>query len=189
MRRHLRLALGLPITAAMLVTGVIPPAVRHAHADGEKPHDHSTSPVVHSHGHHRHVHHHHDHSARHHHRYHDDAMTATTVSVRGVTEHWHLRLFGWDLTLPVQDRENSQRHPLDDGNRLAALVRLPQGDAVLASPTLVASMLHLDAMAPGEFLNADACNGLRGSAHRPRLLASLPLCDAARHERSGVQLI
>jgi hypothetical protein len=152
------------LSAVLLLSNGLPLAVHHAHEVGDDLEHHS---------------HQLDRFGR---------MPATLAtydaerSVAAVTDHVHLLWFGWELTFlpPKGDRPVSA--PSISSGGLLAKVDARDGavrDIVCPLPAIVSRRM----------LDVDESNGLTSQTMQPGHLASLPLCDTARHLRSGVQLI
>ncbi len=148
------------------------PGLWHAHAGGERPHRHHTPTAKHC----EHEYKHHGHSHAHPH----------PSELLGADSHVHLWLFGFEfasLPLPYDSREDS------DG----------EWRQFVASPFSVGpSVRQLSGTEYNLFVVAIVNDRLLEtrpiSLHLADRFASLPaiaapLCDTARHERSGVQLI
>lgn len=161
MRQFLHNAVCWLLSAVLLLTNGLPLAFQHAHEVGGD-------------------------LAHHSHRFdpHPGEMAACAVCdadgiMAGVTEHVHLLWFGWELTFTPPAGGKSRPTSFISGGGLLAKVDAVARDGVcpwiaIASPGVVDVAL------------------LSGRAHQispSRNLASLPLCDTARHLRSGVQLI
>jgi hypothetical protein len=145
---------------ALLWAGV--PAWQHAHPAGDRPHSH------HDDWHHDSRHHGHGHHGQE--REHHGAGESHA--------HVHVTLLGIGFTLPAPDNdseeESEQGHP-------TYLVTAP-----IAS-VAGASLWHLVwcAQPLPELGQISPSTG----TFRPQTVGAAPLCDTARHERSGVQLI
>lgn len=171
------MAVSLLLSAAVLAWGTVPPALRHAHEGGsETGHSHEALAEHHDAGeHHRRprVGHSHEHEGR----------VAKESTVAGeVATHFHWAVFGLDFTMPArQDGEPDERESVSG----PVLVRLTD-----ELPTVTSG----DREAPGGLLAAPPSGGLKLAAvedapPRPcHLVTSIPLCDTARLERSGVLL-
>jgi len=109
-----------------------------------------------------------------------------SAAVLAVTPHIHLVWFGFEFTLlapdgagPEQDQSTSacgsfarmaDNRPLDNGRLL------DRGSSAFTPPAINERAITSGLVAPP-------------ARRAARDVASLPLCDTARHERSGVQLI
>lgn len=162
---------------AVLVVGgsISPPAYRHAHAGGDIAHDHHFD------GDHRHLethsHHGHGHSHSHPHRHQAD----DPIAAEAPTSHMHLAILGVELTLPTSERDDDS--PDSERDNLPVIVQLSH-ECVLS--------------ANGQYrgLNQEATSSAFGSSsfisavklqkYVPPTALPVLLCDAARHERSGV---
>ena len=160
-QRCVRLVLG----AAVLLSSMIPPGVCHAHAEGDRPHRHD------------HAHHHCDGHGDHAREVsHDNHERAVSESV----PHIHINVFGFELTLPSSDREGQK------------------GPHVVTELVLIASNNPAIVRAPAEWLRSVSILSpplphvpCPASDESSRLAvfsvdSSIPLCDSARRERSGV---
>lgn len=170
MFRLLHHSLCVTLSAALLLTNGLPMAVQHAHPVGANLSHHShEAPVVGL-----------DAAAGHRGR----IAALSPASLTEVTEHIHLLWLGMEFTLPAPKGHKSDTRVSDTGAGM--LARLTDQGASEASP------------APSPLLLADlaligkaCCDGFPQMARvgASRDVASLPLCDSARHARSGVQLI
>ena len=159
------------LSAALLLTNGLPMAVQHAHPVGANL-SHHTHDLGHAPG--AKV----DSFARH------DAVAVSPASVTEVTEHIHLLWLGMEFTFPApKGHQPNTSVTVSAGGMLARLA--DQGACDVSSkpvPTLLADLPVI----------GDLCDGVAPpvvEVVRPRELASLPLCETARHARSGVQLI
>ncbi len=163
-------------TALLLAVSLAPPGVRHSHSLGER--------VA---GHHRHaaadghVHNHHHVAHRH-----PGSLEGSVCTAIGERPGWHLHLnmLGFEMTLPdplsSSNESESSGHPnvvavavgrevLSDAATLPSSV--PQGSPLTTTPTS----------------QSDAAPMLAVVWSDPPVSCT-PLCDRARHERSGVLL-
>jgi len=156
----------------------MPPAIRHAHQGGsDRDHSHDTvanhDPAP--------GHHHHHHEGADHRHEHPDTTAPTVLGDYLVHLHW--KLFGLDFCMPAPQQSE---HDEDRGALRPALVRF-----VDELPTLIPGGGHwqgvpvVAAPAPGPRVVAVKTSPL----HPPNLVVSIPLCDSARLERSGVLLV
>lgn len=152
------------LSAVLLLTNGLPLAVQHAHEVG-------------------------DDLVRHSHRFDrlflaeaPPAVSAAESTVAAVTDHVHLLWFGWELTFPPAKGDRSVPAPSISGGGLLAKVDTRDG----AAHEVVCPILSL--VSPRWFDAAELSNHTNHSM-QPRSLAALPLCETARHLRSGVQLI
>ncbi len=168
--RVLRIGLTSLLLAAVVLGSVIPPAVQHAHAG----HDQNPTSGVAS----QNVPHPHTHQHPHHH---------STAADELPNRHIHVSLFGWDVTWPSGDMPHES---LPGSKSLCGpgeyLVRLVDGDSILMAVHAV------------EWLKFDwpcftCCVNTARHTAATSFDANSPdsplLCDRARGERSGVQLI
>lgn len=168
--RFLQFAVRLLLSATLLAAGGAP-ALEHAHAGGDKQHEHAAL-AGHSHDHGNHV---------------ADPFDGyenptATIAISNPVGHLHVSWLGIIVTIPSSPVPYESKS--DAGN-----------------PTAVVAGLFGDTMPPTQERSAFdlASLGTRLDYHRPVLpfaprfactpAVSAPLCDTARHERSGVQLI
>lgn len=176
-----RTSLALLLAAAMLFGSMTPPIVRHAHAKGDRQHDHrATESSAHGHG----PHHGHSHSHGHAHSHHHPHNTGSRAAEES-TSHLHLTLFGFVWTLP-QDADAPFEEDCNPSNRPAFIHWIDDDFTVTSATTFDfrSNCLPLDASIDCELHHCPQCSEIAQT-----MLASLPLCDAARLERSGVQQI
>ena len=162
------------LSLAVLVAGVMPPGQVHAHHDGDLPHGHKTDVQRHADLHVSQSHHH----GQDHHR----GQAASLDS--GPRRHMHLVFFGIELTSPFSD-EDDERDAAAIGDQIA-LVRLLDERGQVSEDQARLRLLEPDDLSYG----SGECE--RSLVHRgstPPPVTVPPLCDRARHERSGVQLI
>lgn len=176
------------LIVVMAMPALSPPALRHSHAAGDRPHDHRVAQRGHSHSHGPT----HSHSSRHHHRHHrTDVTTAKhshdageAHSATPPVEHYHVFWFGFTTSLPLPAPEHSDSPGAmpkkDQWVPLAPEIRLP--DATQDGSTLVAVDLCTPTCLTPRLPD-------RSEAHPPRRCAIVLLCDTARRERSGVLVV
>ncbi len=171
--RVLRIGLTSLLLAAVFLGSVIPPAVQHAHeGHDQNPTSSVTSQDV-------------SHTHTHQHPHHHSAQPSTDEEFPN--RHIHLSVFGWDVTWPSG---NMPHESLPGSKSLCGpgeyLVRLVDGDSILVAVHVV------------EWLKFDlpcftCCVNTARHIATPSFDANPPdsplLCDRARGERSGVQLI
>jgi hypothetical protein len=116
---------------------------------------------------------------------------AAQASMDDITDHLHLLWLGWEFTVPTPQDQEPGTHAAASSELLARLETL--GDS--HSATTVDDPADADCMglptspAPASIIAGDSGSAsFFCSAPAARHLAALPLCDAARHARSGVQL-
>jgi hypothetical protein len=156
--------------------GVLPPALRHTHeGGGEKDHRHfAVAGQGEEHG------HYHDRDAGHHGHEHESVAAPPVLADAVVHLHWEIFGFGFSMPAPDQSEHG------DNGNGLEpALVRLadelPTVNANGGSPA------RASPLSPPE-LALDLVPVTTSPSRPPNLITSIPLCDSARLERSGVLL-
>jgi hypothetical protein len=150
------------LSAVLLLTNGLPVAIQHAHDVGDQPYHHS------------------------HHTGHVPTSTLCDpdAAVASVTEHVHMLWFGWELTIvPPKGSRPVPCPSLTAGGILTQVVAKGGGHAD-GELTQFAQIVI-----PG-FQQPTGCSPVAtGLSIECRPLAALPLCDTARHLRSGVQLI
>ena len=166
----------LLLSALVLAWGIVPPAIRHGHEGGEDS----------SHRHDAVAYHGHDHDDRGY--FADEAWRPAESEVspavlRGLVVHLHWSLLGVDCSVPVSEDDQ----PRDVSNaaepvvvRLVDSVPTPvlENNGSSSSPSVAVSQPGLDSPVVQTV-----------SLATPGLAQSAPLCDRARHERSGVLLV
>ncbi|HUG90732.1 MAG TPA: hypothetical protein VML55_07865 [Planctomycetaceae bacterium] len=196
MARHVfRRILLLLLSVAVLCGSLMPPALRHSHAGGDARHTHSAQDaaiVDHGSGAHRpHSHSHRDgNSHRHEGHPHSDQRlpppdTDSFALAHASEPHVHVTLLWLEWSLPVGSPDRRSGTDTASGGLDWTLVRLVDD----ASRPDAAGIDHARLVAQSVTAAIDPSPDLARTANAtPRPLAAHPLCDAARHERSGVQL-
>lgn len=150
----------------------MPPAVQHAHAFGDQPHDHNAAHAENCSANHEHPHSHGT----------EEKNSPATMP----TCHFHLTFLGVDFHLPVGGSSDAPK----DGPKLPDLqtqtvVRICDGEGLLKNSVTCGMFAGL--LPPGFW------SIMTIPKPQPRIegetLARLLVCDSARGERSGVQLI
>jgi hypothetical protein len=149
------------LSAVLLLTNGWPVAVQHAHDVGDNPYYHS-------------------HAGR------CRSAAATPVVSDGelssVTEHVHLLFLGWELT--IVPPKGARPGPCPSGSASGMLAQMVAKGGVdrdgIAAPVMTFSAHRLPE--PAAYSHASALDA------NVQPIAALPLCDTARHLRSGVQL-
>jgi hypothetical protein len=183
LRRVFRNLLGLLLTAMMLAASVIPPGYRHAHEEGgDLRHGHSSDfNLAHSgtagnacqeNGHPSHA---------------PDLFNGCTVENSPAYDkaHRHFQIFGVSVTLPDTHRSSEKSGDDSPKNQIVSIRTtkdiLPAGQSekVLGNWSVFISLNYSPhtAILPSSI------------SHSLQSATSALLCDRARHERSGVQLI
>lgn len=171
--------MSLLLSAMVLVWSLSPPAVQHAHEGGtDLSHHHDSAPADHDATDGACQSHYGSDSSQSH------AATVVPVAIAGEASHLHFQWLGFRLTLP---HDNSPTKKGEDRNAskllfvqasrasVSQLHSSGQFDKSLMLPSLDA--IVMDIAAP--------CRAI--SCYLPRV-TPCPLCDRARHERSGVLL-
>jgi hypothetical protein len=176
LKRFSRIALTLLLSASVLVWGIVPPAIRHAHEGGGKRdhrHDAAARHDLKSH------HHHHRDGADH---PHEHEHVAEPTALGDFVVHLHWTLFGLDFSVPAsQQGENDEE---DGASRLALIRLVDELPAVAPGGPDSPGVSLVTPPLPGTELVAVETS----PSHAPHSVASIPLCDSARLERSGVLL-
>lgn len=162
---------------AVLVLGgsISPPAYRHAHAGGDIAHNHhSDSDQRHLES---HSHHGHGHSHSHPHRHQTDDLSAAEAP----TSHLHLTILGFELTLPTSEHEDDS--PDSERDKMPVIVRVLD-ECVLAADGADRSLDH--EATRSVIVSTAVISSADSHKHTRPTVPSVLLCDAARHERSGV---
>lgn len=176
-------ATNLLLTALVLMASVAPPAVRHVHPVAEGSHWH------HDHGDHSHAPHQADHrhgaASTERHGHHAVLRHPMAAAVAVQSGHWHLHLvfLGIEITLPDRFPQKQDRGPQPSVEwvlqRASENLPPPQTSRPAPSELLVAAPL------PPSLGDASPFQAV--SPLSPQV-ATAPLCDRARLERSGVLL-
>ena len=173
--RFRRKTMTLLLSALVLAWGIVPPGIQHAHMGG--------SNSTHRHDNCQEVAHHdsHDHESDEEHHEH---TTETPVSqLADYVLHLHWRLLGVEFSMPVPEEPVEGG---DDGNTVPlAIVR---GMSEVVPLTLTSPSFGRVLLAAICTPSADVVRSLEPIPRSPNLVTSIPLCDSARLERSGVLL-
>ena len=170
------------LSVVLLIATTMPPAVAHIHSGSSDPH--FLASVDHGHE-HEHAHHfgHHVNSATHPH--HHRSPAAESPDIAESDWHLHISFFGCEIILPAGSPplRNSQ----DEGAE-PYLVQVLDSDATVP---FACSVTHWAkwALAPTQTFLLSPCPPLFLSPLSHTGRNESLLCDTARHERSGVQLI
>ncbi len=173
------------VSAGLLTMALTPPAVRHVHADGDRQHRHAqdstrfTSDLAHAHvdpGTHGH---------RHPHNHVESAPVEPHYS-RGSVDHCHIACLGFEFVLPAP--ASSAPSQDDRGHMAQELFPVFAANGFACGPQPAPAIAAASSFAPA----LPSIDGLPAKAALrifPAGSISNHLCDTARHERSGVQLI
>ena len=171
-------AMNLLLSALVLAWGFVPPGFEHAHAGGgDSDHQHDTDHDVAHHG-----SHHHDADAEHHeHAVEPDDTDVTALVDYALHFHWQLLGVEFSMPMPMEPTDGD-----DEGTVPPAVVRVMNEivPATQAGPAFGRVLLAANC-AP----SADVVRNLEPIPRPPNLVTSIPLCDSARLERSGVLLV
>lgn len=177
------------LSCSVLASALMPPALCHSHADGDRHHSHKT---------HEHQHadsHHHTRDAGHGHSSPDHHETAAIESKRFSEEtsvspaHIHLTILGLAFSLPSPRGQGSKAPflPFDSSGDDFEVVRLTD-DTLTLSPVDLNSAVDVSI---AYFLTVDDASesGIEFAQQtRDGAACRVRLCDVARLERSGVLL-
>ena len=176
MRNHFRQkTMSLLLSALVLVWGVIPPGVEHTHTGGnDASHKHDKCDDV---AHHDSHNHHGDDGHHEHATVPDVSLSADNVL------HLHWQLLGLELSIPLPEEPVDGTD--DENTTLPAFVRVM--DEIV--PTMQAG-LSFDRVLLAAICtpSVDTVWILEPIPRPPDLVTTIPLCDSARLERSGVLL-
>ena len=165
----------LLLSALVLAWGIVPPGVEHSHAGG--------SDATHGHEHHHEVAHHgsHDHDFS---DQHCESEPLPQVSLLADSvRHLHWRFLGMKFSMPAPGQPTDNG---DDQGDLPPAIVCGVDEGVLAMHTgpAFARTLLFGICEP----SIDVVCGMRPIPPSPNLVTTMPLCDSARLERSGVLL-
>ena len=166
----------LLLSTLVLAWGIVPSAIRHGHEGGEDT-NHRHEAVA-NHG--------RDHDDRGHSSDADSQPAGSEVSpavLRSLVVHLHWSLFGVDFSVPVSEDDQP-----DDGSNAAepAVVRLVDS---VPTPAIENDRSPSNSLVTASQPGLDSAVVPTSSLTTPSLTQSAPLCDRARHERSGVLLV
>jgi hypothetical protein len=154
------------LSAVLLLTNGWPVAIQHAHDVGDNPYHHSHRPGA------SHV------------DLHEFASVGEAgEAVSSVTEHVHMLWFGWEVT--IVPPKGCRPSPCPSAAAVGILSQLAEKD-LGGCDAGVAQATNSPALAIGSTAPHGASQRSVNVRYR---VAALPLCDTARHLRSGVQLI
>jgi hypothetical protein len=182
-RKRMQYGARLMLSALLAVTAAMPPDIRHSHARGDEPHRHDLI-AGHDHAGCGRLHHCHPHQAAVHGRLgHAQARDAVSdhrlVGLVPSIAHWH---FFWGMSLPVP-RAPGNGEKEENGPVPAMVQPFWNGLPDFRVPLNFASFEPTGLPAPSISIVCVVAKYACTPA------ATAPLCDAARHERTGVQLI
>jgi hypothetical protein len=170
-------AMNLLLSALVLAWGFVPPGFEHAHAGGDSDHQHDQCREVSHHG-----SHHHDADDEHHEHAAEPEDTDGTLLVEFAL-HFHWQLLGVEFSMPVPTEPADG----DDGGPVPPVVVRVMSEIVPATQAGLAFGRAL--LAANCAPSADVVRNLEPIPRPPNLVTSIPLCDSARLERSGVLLV
>ena len=172
--RPVQVATSVLLSAFLVAAGVASPAARHVHplSEGlvEHDHDHATG-------------HCHSGTPDHPREGHGEHQHAPLVAGLGDLWHLHFALLGIEFTLPDTLPVEENR---SGGSGFELILLRPSEEPLPALATCHESTAKLAASAAmSQSVDAAPCQTVTAA---PPPVESAPLCDRARHERSGVQL-
>lgn len=172
----------LLLSALVLVLGVVPPGVEHAHAGGENSsHQHDKChETAHNDLHSSHSHDHHSSEKHHEHK----TAPADKSRLADLVSHLHWQFFGIDFSMLIPEKPANNTD--DEENLPPAVIRAMEDvvPAIQAGPSFGRMLLAATCT-----LNVVDVVWSQEPVPRPsNLVTTIPLCDSARLERSGVLL-
>jgi hypothetical protein len=181
LRRIFRNLLGLLLTAMMLASSVIPPGFRHAHAGGDDlNHGHSNDPYSVS-----------DRISGNEYKISRPCQDIPVFdgytfenSLGDNTTHRHFQLFGFSVALP--DTNHSPKRGDDSPNNQFVSIRATENISLVTQSN---SDMRNWLMPISQDYSPYSVTALSAIPYSLQPVTSTLLCDRARHERSGVQLI
>lgn len=167
----------LLLSISTIAGGSAHSGIRHTHLGGEQPrhhHHHHDEPTAAGHGHHHH------HSHLHH------CSTGRVPSPLDASVHVHWVILGIDIALPDRGQKPSERRSGDTSDRQLLADCVIQAKHVFRTATLWS---HMHIHGPSWQLPATELRSMHAARSIPPSPWWNARCDAARHERSGVELI
>lgn len=169
MQFGIQIVVRMLLSVGLLLNGFCTRAIHHAHAGGDRPHDH-------------HVSHEHDHRGHSH-----DVCSNHTSRASELSDsipHRHFSMLGFEMTTPSSGESNQSDPSPYEPTKLAVIAATRAGSLAAAwrAPVSPLRALQCAANAMRAQCPAASCR----FSFRPALAGFL--CDTARHERSGVQL-
>ena len=167
--------MSLLLSALVLAWGAIPPGVEHAHVGGsDANHQHDKCDEMAHHG-------LHDHESDEDH--HEHATVSDVSLLADNVLHLHWQLLGLEFSIPVPEEPADGTE--DEGTAVPAVVRVMNENVPAAQAGPSFDRVFLAAIcAP----SIDVVWSLEPIPRPLDLVTSIPLCDSARLERSGVLL-
>ena len=196
MRRLFHNVMTILLSGAVLASSVLPPAVCHAHAEGDRPHlheqDHEQPDS--DEADHGHSHHHDgavvsDHDDNRHERSEQDDQDAVG-GVEPASGHLHFSIAGIDFSLPLPSDEGSDGplSPTGDNAGCFGIVRLTD-DTTTVPRVELSDVIDLSTPAPLAIASLVDATPHAARWRCVRAADRTLLCDSARCKRSGVLLI
>ncbi|MDA1165950.1 MAG: hypothetical protein O3B13_22870 [Planctomycetota bacterium] len=193
MKRLFHKAMTILLSGAVLASSVLPPAVCHAHAGGNRHHSHerdhaepASNDHKHDHGHHHHMADDSDHQGQDHERPANE-LPQCDAEIELAVAHLHLSIAGFDFSLPLpsDDGSNGPLGPTRDDAGYFGIVRLTD-DTITVPRVDLSTVIDVSIAAP---VVVDSLVDAAVQAARwlcARTADRTLLCDSARCERSGV---
>ena len=167
--------MNLLLSALVLAWGIVPPGVQHAHAGGsDTTHKHDTTC--------REVAHHDSHNHESDEGHHEQATESDLSLLADYVLHLHWRYLGVEFSMPMPEEPADGD---DEGTVPPAVVR---GMNEVVPTTQAGPSFCRVVLATLCTPNADVVLTLTPAPRSPNLVTSIPLCDSARLERTGVLL-
>ena len=167
-------AMNLLLSALVLAWGFVPPGFEHAHAGGgDSDHQHDKCHDVALDG-----SHHHDADDEHH----EDAAEPDVAALMDYVLHSHWQLLGVEFSMPVPMEPADG----DDEDTVPPAVLCVRNEILTATHAGLSFGRGLLAAVCAP--STDVVRNLEPIPRSPNLVTSIPLCDSARLERSGVLL-
>lgn len=189
MKQLLHSVMTILLSGAVLASSVLPPAVCHAHAGGNRHHSHdepASNDHNRDHGHHHHVADDSDHEGHDHQRPANE-LPQSEAEIELTVAHLHFSIAGFDFSLPLPSDDGSNGPTSDDAGYLQ-FVRLTD-DTTTVSRVDLSAAVELSTPAPRAF-NPSVDAAVQAARWLcARTADRTLLCDSARCERSGVLLI
>ena len=168
-------AMNLLLSGLVLAWGIMPLGVQHAHAGGSDP--------SHKHGERDEIAHDDSHDHELDDEHHDHSIVSDLSLLADNVLHLHWSLLGVELSMPLPEEPVESG---DDGDTVPPTVVRVMNDVVPATQAGPSSCraLLVAICTP----STDVVWALTPAPRSPNLVTSIPLCDSARLERSGVLL-
>ena len=147
------------LAAALLLTAGFSAGMRHAHPGGDRWHDHHNPGYL----------------SR------NEHGAIDSIGWSAAPMHMHVFVLGFQFTMPAENDSDHEPRADSDHGVLVRLIGTDLNDSAARTPLATCEPVALPTM-----IDVDR-QPLRLAPFDPASFNSQPLCDAARHERSGVQ--